>query len=82
MEDLPLEINTEIINKITNSLYKFYNSDAYESNEVFVVEYYKSETRMEMKLNLKKNENGIITDGSIHTIISNGVKNKKKKKNH
>jgi hypothetical protein len=46
------------------------------------VEYYKSETRMEMKLNLKKNENGIITDGSIHTIISSGVKHKKKKKNY
>jgi hypothetical protein len=25
---------------------------------------------LEMKLELKKDENGIITDGSIHTIIS------------
>lgn len=79
MNDFPLHQNIEIINKITNSLYRFYNSNAIESKDIFTVEYYQSEMTLEVKLELKKNENGIITDGSIHTIVSQGVKRKKKK---
>lgn len=77
MEDIRQQLNLEIINQVTNSLYAFAYTGEHSPEDVIILKNDLDENRIDVYIDIEENSTGIILNCSFQMIVNPEYLNQK-----